>query len=78
MIGRIIQKEWQLFFKRLDVAWGKNIRANNQNLNEHNIEKILQEEIGRMFSTVLEHAGVYKRTPEGKRAFWRFMDKVKQ
>ncbi len=37
-----------------------------------NIDEILQNEIGRVFARVLEDAGVYKRTPEGRQAFLRF------
>lgn len=33
---------------------------------------ILRDEIGKVFMQVLEDAGVYKRTPEGKSAFLRF------
>ena len=39
-----------------------------------NVESILQTEIGIVFKKVLEHAGVYKNTPEGKEAFMRFVD----
>lgn len=38
-----------------------------------NINEILQKEIGKVFCQVLEHAGVYKRTPEGQKAFDRFV-----
>lgn len=41
-----------------------------------NAEDILREEIGRVFSQVLEHAGVYKRTPDGRAAFMRFVEHV--
>ena len=41
-----------------------------------NTETILKEEIGAVFQRVLEDAGVYKRTPEGKAAFLRFVDSV--
>ena len=34
---------------------------------------ILHEEIGKVFSQVLEDAGVYKRTQEGQKAFDRFI-----
>ncbi len=37
-----------------------------------NTKDILQKEVGIVFATVLEHAGVYKRTEEGKTAFLRF------
>ena len=39
-----------------------------------NCEEILKKEIGEVFKTVLQHAGVFKRTPEGKAAFLRFTD----
>ena len=41
-----------------------------------NVTEIIREEVGRIFSRVLEHAGVYKRTPEGTAAFLRFVDSV--
>ena len=37
-----------------------------------NVDEILKKEIGRVFMQVLEHAGVYKRTREGKEAFLSF------
>lgn len=37
-----------------------------------NVEQILRDEVGVVFSQVLEHAGVYKRSPAGKEAFLRF------
>ena len=43
-----------------------------------NVEKILRDEVGAVFSKVLEHAGVYKRSPEGKAAFLRFVDTVNE
>lgn len=39
-------------------------------------ESILQAEVGKVFAQVLEYAGVYKRTPEGKEAFSRFIKKL--
>ncbi len=38
-----------------------------------NVNEILQKEIGIVFMQVLEHAGVYKRTAEGKEAFLKFI-----
>lgn len=43
---------------------------------EDNITAILKVEVGKVFAKVLEHAGVYKRTPEGTAAFHRFVDYV--
>lgn len=38
-----------------------------------NIHSIIQDEIGKVFAKVLECAGVFKRTQEGKEAFGRFL-----
>ena len=41
-----------------------------------NAMKILQDEVGKVFAEVLEHAGVYKCTEEGRAAFLRFIQSV--
>ena len=41
-----------------------------------NAETILQKEVGEVFKTVLEHAGVFKRDEAGRRAFLRFAESV--
>ena len=38
-----------------------------------NAEELLRREVGAVFAAVLEHAGVYKCTPEGREAFLRFI-----
>jgi UDPglucose--hexose-1-phosphate uridylyltransferase len=43
---------------------------------EDNMTAIMQAEVGKVFAKVLEHAGVYKRSPEGAEAFYRFIDYV--
>lgn len=45
-------------------------------INEDNITDILQKEIGLVFEKVLEDAGVYKCTPEGREAFVRFINSL--
>lgn len=45
----------------------------NHILTKENVMDILHEEIGKVFSQVLEDAGVYKRTQEGQKAFDRFI-----
>ena len=45
---------------------------------KENTAAILQEEVGQVFAKVLEHAGVYKRTEDGRKAFLRFVDTVNQ
>ncbi len=41
---------------------------------EENTENILKQEVGAIFEEVLEDAGVYKRTSDGKAAFLRFAE----
>ena len=48
----------------------------NYDFTPENTEGILKDEIGKTFVKVLTDAGVYKRTPEGKAAFLRFIDFV--
>ena len=45
---------------------------------KENTAAILQEEVGQVFAKVLEHAGVYKRTEGGRKAFLRFVEVVNQ
>lgn len=44
--------------------------------NPDDIDKIIQDEIGKVFSKVLEDAGVYKRTSEGMAGFDRFVASI--
>ena len=59
------------------AEWTEEIKAKYSNINESNIDKIIKDEIGLVFAKVLEHAGVYKRTPEGIAAFKKFAESVK-
>jgi UDPglucose--hexose-1-phosphate uridylyltransferase len=43
-------------------------------LTEENVMEILQNEVGNTFVHVLEDAGVYKCTEQGREAFQRFID----
>lgn len=71
------------------IVEGKDIRSNEtiekhadwvdeflpkyDTVNKDNVEKILQQEVGKVFCQVLEDAGVYKCTEEGLDAFRRFI-----
>ena len=50
--------------------------ANQYQFTEENVHAILQAEIGKTFEGVLEDAGVYKCTKEGREAFLRFTKTV--
>lgn len=55
------------------AAWAKEIATRRTDLNKDNVDDILKEEIGHVFVHVLEDAGVYKCTDEGRAAFQRFI-----
>ena len=56
-------------------AWVEEIKTRNAFTAENALDILLQE-TGRVFSEVLEDAGVYKCTPEGRAAFNRFVETV--
>ena len=60
----------ELTAKHADWAEGF---SGNYTITAENALDIVQKETGLVFAQVLEHAGVYKRTPEGKEAFLRFL-----
>ena len=53
--------------------WAEKIVPLHPELNADNVMDILKEEIGKVFVGVLEDAGVYKCTKEGREAFARFL-----
>ena len=57
------------------AAWVEQLKA-QYTFTEENALDILLKETGRVFTEVLEDAGVYKNTPEGRAAFLKFIDAV--
>lgn len=57
------------------AEWAERIMQENE-VTADTVTDILQREVGLVFAQVLEHAGVYKRTEEGKKAFLRFAESV--
>lgn len=57
--------------------WAKEILSSHPEFNPQNAEEIIQAEVGKVFEQVLTDSGVFKRTPEGKEAFMRFISTVK-
>lgn len=55
------------------AEWAEMIKATYADINSDNVMDILHDEVGKVFVGVLEHAGVYKRTDEGKAAFDKFV-----
>ena len=64
----------ELLSKHAD--WADEIKRKYSVINAENVSGIIRDEIGIVFAKVLEHAGVYKRSPEGKAAFVKFAKSV--
>ena len=58
------------------AAWAEGFRERYDITPEDALE-IVKQETGMAFAQVLEHAGVFKTTPEGREAFRRFLRQVK-
>ena len=54
--------------------WAEEFLPGYPKINEENVMDILKAEIGKVFVKVLEDAGVYKNTAEGRQAFHRFLN----
>ena len=57
------------------AEWVKGF-AECEPITRENVNDVLQREIGRTFEGVLEDAGVYKCTEEGRTAFLRFIESI--
>ena len=57
------------------APWAEELKT-RYTFTTENAMDIIQKEVGIVFAQVLEHAGVYKRSEEGKEAFVRFVDYV--
>lgn len=71
--GKDISKNPQI---KAHAPWAEEIKAKYPEITAENVEEILRTEIGIVFRKVLEHAGVFKRTDEGREAFLRFAASV--
>ena len=56
--------------------WVDEILARRDTIEKEAVGAILREEVGKVFSRVLEDAGVFKRTDAGKAAFLRFAQSI--
>lgn len=59
-------------------SWAEELIKKYKTFDKANIDAIIEKEVGAVFVQVLEHAGVYKRTEEGKAAFLKFVETVNQ
>ena len=56
------------------ASWVAEFLPSYPQLNAENIDRILEEEVGKVFVKVLEDAGVYKCTEKGRQDFLRFLN----
>ena len=56
------------------ATWVAEFLPKYEKLDKDNIQEVLRREVGNVFVHVLEDAGVYKCTPEGRDAFMRFIN----
>ena len=59
------------------AEWAAQVKRDHPEMNEANAEYILEQEVGKVFVKVLENAGVYKCTAEGRKAFRTFVESVR-
>ncbi|MBQ8766529.1 MAG: UDP-glucose--hexose-1-phosphate uridylyltransferase [Clostridia bacterium] len=57
--------------------WTMKIKAKYEVINADNIDRIIQDEIGLVFASILEQCGVFDRTEQGRAQFKRFISQVK-
>ncbi len=58
------------------IPWVEELRTRHT-FTAENVEGILRQEVGVVFSKVLEHAGVFPCSRQGREAFLRFVESVK-
>jgi UDPglucose--hexose-1-phosphate uridylyltransferase len=56
------------------AEWANDILNRYPNFSQENAQEILELEVGKVFEEVLQDAGVFKDTAEGREAFLRFID----
>ena len=56
--------------------WGDEFMGRHPEFNADNADKIIKDEIGQVFAQVLECAGVYKCTAEGRAHLKKFLTEV--
>ena len=58
------------------AEWAYGFMKKYPEINADNVDGIIKAEVGLVFAKVLEHAGVYERSENGKKAFLRFVKSV--
>lgn len=56
--------------------WADKLKEEHKTVTQDNVEKIIEAAVGKVFVEVLEDAGVFKTTEEGRAAFVKFIEKT--
>lgn len=62
---------------KIHYSWYEEIKKNNPAISKENIDLIIKNEVGEVFTKVLEHCGVFKWNEEGKEAMQRYISSLK-
>ena len=73
--GKDVSKNKQI---KDHAPWAKELIKKYGSFSFDTVNDIIKKEVGAVFKEVLEHAGVYKCTEEGRLAFMRFINAVNQ
>ncbi|MBP2622409.1 UDP-glucose--hexose-1-phosphate uridylyltransferase [Streptococcus oricebi] len=57
-------------------AWAQELKAQNFDLEKDRVQELVRQSVGQIFCRVLEDAGVYKRDPQGRAGFRRFIESL--
>lgn len=71
--GRDIKSDGEI---EKHAVWADSFLKKYDKITRENVESILKDEVGLVFERVLEDAGVYKCTDEGRESFTRFLKSV--
>ncbi len=61
---------------KIHYDWYEEIKMKNKDITTDNVDNIVKNEIGNVFTKVLEHCGVFKWDYEGKQAIKRYIDSL--
>lgn len=73
LAGKDLRKD-EVLEKHAD--WVDEFSKKYEEINEENITKIIRDEVGLVYASILEQAGVYKRDEEGKASFLKFIASI--
>lgn len=74
LVGEAMIGHGSLEDERISIhaEWARDILS-RRNVNASNVTQVIEEEVGAVFAKVLEHAGVFARSEDGRNAFLRFI-----